>query len=527
MHRSFFIREVWHARRNAHARGTALRGHRHARIIRAGNERHRGILHVRTLTLILLTAAASTVALAEPLLAPGDVTLRHDLQVLADAGIIRTPVTTWPISWPDIAREVQKETSGSSRAPIQASLARVRAAAERAARGGFSGVRAGVAGASEERPVRSFADTPREEAQASLGGSWLGSRFAIDLNVTAASNTHDDQTIRLDGSYAAATFGNWIAMAGAVDRWWGPGWEGSLILSNNARPIPGLALERKHAHPFRSSLLRWIGPWRATVAAGWLEGSDVAVRDARFFAARVAFRPSHWLEVGLSRTAQWCGEGRPCDLETLGNLLLGRDNRDASLPADREPGNQLAGYDLRLRSPWQPLPAALYVQLIGEDEAGGLPSKLMGLAGLEMWTDTRWGSARAYLEYADATCNFSRERPQFDCAYLNGLYPQGYRFRGETIGHSIGADSRMLALGLVLARPQGAGWSLRVRRLELDRPAPGQVGSTGEELRDLELQYNRAFAWGELGFGLGVDDVDRPASAGSSLRGFVQWRQGF
>ena len=25
-----------------------------------------------------------------------------------------------------------------------------------------------------------------------------------------------------------------------TDRWWGPGWDGSLILSNNARPIPAI-----------------------------------------------------------------------------------------------------------------------------------------------------------------------------------------------------------------------------------------------------------------------------------------------
>jgi hypothetical protein len=520
MRRSFFIREVWHARRNA------LRGPSHARIIRADNERLRGILHARTLTLIFLTAAASSFASAQPLLAPGDVALRHDLQVLADAGIIRSPVTTWPISLPDIASEVQRNAPATRGAPIEASLARVRAAATRAARRGFSSARTSLAGASEERPLRSFANTPREEAQVALDASWLGDRFAIDLNVTAASTTHDDQVVRLDGSYVAATIGNWIAMVGAVERWWGPGWEGSLILSNNARPVPGVAIERKHASSFRSPLLKWIGAWRLSLATGWLEGSDVAVRDARFFAARFAFRPRDWLEFGLSRTAQWCGEGRPCNLDTFGDLLLGRDNRNASLTSDREPGNQMAGYDLRLRSPWQPLRAALYVQLIGEDEAGGLPSKMLGLTGLEGWSATRWGSGRVYLEYADATCNFSRKRPEFDCAYLNALYPQGYRFRGETIGHAIGGDGRVLAIGVVLARPQGSSWSLRARRLDPDRAAAGQAAPSSEDLRDLELQYNRAFARGELGFGLGFAE-DGPSRDGGDFNGFIQWRQGF
>ena len=43
---------------------------------------------------------------ADPWLAPGNEGLRSDIQLLADAGILRGPVTTWPMSWPDIARDV-------------------------------------------------------------------------------------------------------------------------------------------------------------------------------------------------------------------------------------------------------------------------------------------------------------------------------------------------------------------------------------------------------------------------------------
>jgi hypothetical protein len=37
----------------------------------------------------------------------GDEALRSDIQLLADAGILRGPVTTWPMSWPDIARDAR------------------------------------------------------------------------------------------------------------------------------------------------------------------------------------------------------------------------------------------------------------------------------------------------------------------------------------------------------------------------------------------------------------------------------------
>src|SRR5690606_10852460 len=94
-----------------------------------------------------------------------------------------------------------------------------------------------------------------------------------------------------------------------------------------------------------------------------------------------AFKPRPWLELGLSRTAQWCGEGRPCDLETFGRLLVGRDNRSDTLRESEEPGNQMAGYDVRVRSPWRTVPAAFYGQLIGEDEAGGAAQQVPRIAG--------------------------------------------------------------------------------------------------------------------------------------------------
>ncbi len=70
----------------------------------------------------------------------------------------------------------------------------------------------------------------------------------------------DDKRLRLDGSYGALLLGNWIVSAGYVDRWFGPGQEGSLILSDNARPVPSVSIERNHADAYENFLLSWIGP---------------------------------------------------------------------------------------------------------------------------------------------------------------------------------------------------------------------------------------------------------------------------
>jgi hypothetical protein len=481
----------------------------------------------------ILALAVSCVASASPFLPPGNLAIRHDIQLLADAGVIRTPVTTWPLSWPDIAGDVLRFDVDTLRSQILIdALERVKDAGTRSMRSGLSGAQVRLAASESPAALRSFADAPREEGEVELAASWLGTRLAANLTIAAVADASDGRDTRLDGSYLALVLGNWSVSASSLPQWWGPGWEGSLILSSNARPIPRLGIERLRSEAFRWPVLRWLGPWRASVSMGELERGAVAVPGARFFAARADFRPRPWLEVGVSRTAQWCGEGRPCGWSTFGDLLLGRDNRDASLTESREPGNQMAGYDLRVISPWRPVPVAFYAQLIGEDEASGLPSKFLGLLGAESWGGSRWGSHRVYAEYADTSCNFSRRVPQFDCAYRNGLYPEGYSYRDRAIGHALDGDGRLLALGIVVVRPHGASASLRFSRAELNRggtepEAAHTLASARDEIRNLELQYNRAFAGGELSVGLGIESFDGPLREGSEPRGFVQWRQGF
>jgi hypothetical protein len=488
--------------------------------------------------LAVTAVVLSPSALADPWLAPGDSSLRHDIELLADAAVIRSPVTTWPMSWPDIARDVLQTEQSAVDAEdtlIGVALLRVQHAARRAMVAGFADSRIEASGAEKPATLRTFEDIPREDAEVSFEGAFTGDRWAMRLKAEAVvparvDGHEDDKKIRLDGSYLGLSIANLMVSAGAMDRWWGPGWEGSLIYSSNARPIPSIAVERLYSDSPKWRGLRWIGPWKAFVSLGKLDQDDVAVEDANFFAARVNFRPRSWLEIGLSRTAQWCGKGRACDLSTFGNLLIGRDNRSASLPESKEPGNQMAGYDFRLRSPSKRIPAALYGQLIGEDEAGGLPSRLLGLMGAEVWTANSLGSYRLHAEYANTSCNFSRQKPLLGCAYRNLLYPQGYTFEGRTIGHALDRDGRMYSFGALWVREGGDSFSFLIRKSELNRGAlaldpPHPASPIESTITNLELQYNRPFTWGKLSAGLGADDYTLPARTRSEVRGFIQWAQ--
>jgi hypothetical protein len=477
----------------------------------------------------VIAGLTMTAAHADPWMAPGDEALRSDIELLADAGILRGPVTTWPISWPDVARDVlAAEETGLVESTVRA-LMRVRRRARSESSVGFAGMGVRVRGAYEPSTLRDFVDTPREEGELGMRASWLGDHFAVNLQGSYVANPDDGKEFRADGSYIGFNFGNFMLSAGFMERWWGPGWDGSLILSTNARPIPSMTLERNYTDPFKSKWLSWIGPWRASIAMGRAESEGVPVTDVRFFAARINFKPRPWLEFGLTRTAQWCGGDRPCDWGTFTDMVLGNDNQaaDGGMTED-QPGNQMAGYDMRLRSPWRALPLVFHTQWIGEDEAGGLPSKFIGHFGLETWGSMGLGDWRLRAEYTDTACNFTREAPTFNCAYRNAIYPQGYAYRGRTIGHTMDNDSRMFSLAGLLTRENGDTLSVSVRRVELNRDGGDHpISDVPLDVDNVELRYSRGLGAGKISAGIGYEDPAVTADSSSRVHGFINWQQGF
>lgn len=468
------------------------------------------------------------VAVGDPWQAPGDARLRHDLQLLADSGLVHAPLSSWPVFWGEIARDVASSGRDSELpAHVMAALARVRQGAAQAVETGAWNAAARVSGSQDPMTLRRFADVPREEGEVMGGVQYTGERFAWRLQATAVASPVDGRNLRPDGSYAGAVLGNWVISAGYVDRWWGPGWEGSLILGTNARPLPAVTIERNYSDPIDHPWLAWIGRWRVVATLGQFEGSRTDAPDARLFGMRVTWKPHERLEVGFTRSAQWCGEGRPCDLDTFVDLFLGRDNDQ---PAALQPGNQMAGLDARWALPWAPV--AVYMQTIGEDEANSMPSKYLGLMGTEAWGG--WGerSWRAHLEYADTACAFYESPPEFGCAYNHSIYSDGYQYRDRSLGHALDGDSRQFAFGFQLVEADGRSWELSAQDARVNRRAAIAVHSVSPvaaNIRSADLAHRRVFLAGDLAVGLGYEERSLPSAPGSggNVRGFVSWSRQF
>jgi hypothetical protein len=511
----------------------------------------------------IILALSASPAVADPWARPGDLALRHDIQLLADAGVIKSPVTTWPIPWGTLAADLAgMNECGSVQIGWNGGLDRER---EACARLGEPGVAAALArlqsrldtvrGLRGLQPnariaartddgiwLRSFEDTPRDDLEARVGVSWLGDRFAARAQVGYAHDPIEgDREWRGDGSYLAGIFANQVVHAGALDRWWGPGHSDSLILSSNSRPVSALGLELNIATPFETKWLSWLGPWNYSLVWGFLEsGRDIP--DARLTAFRFNFRPTENLEIGLTRAAQWCGQGRPCGFSTFADLVLGQDNRgDDGLTEDTEPGNQLAAVDFRWRSPFMRQPWAIYGQATAEDEAGGLPSLWFGQFGVEAWgdIDAGWlsGRWRAHLEYSNTLGAFYKDEKRYDTAYEHSIYTSGYRYYGRSMGAGLDNDSEVLSAGVTLVDRNEHTWHALIRAGTLNELGDGvgtdalhSVAREETKIFSAQLSHRRDLQYNGLklgtvsaGFGLQSADNEVTGESETDVQVFLQW----
>jgi hypothetical protein len=388
-----------------------------------------------------------------------------------------------------------------------------------------------VAGAARPTKLRTFADSPREAGELEGAVSWLGDRFAVRLAGTLVADPEDDKDFRPDGSYVGLTLGNWMLSGGYLERWWGPGWEGSNILGNNARPFPARAFDRKLAEPFESKWLSWLGPWSVNGFYGILENDREDVDRPHFLGLRVTFKPFDAVEIGLMRTAQWCGEGRNCDWETFKNLLTGNDNAGETVDPDKEPGNQMAGWDMRWASPFDTGPWAIYYHEIGEDESNKVPIFRLKQAGLEIWGGSESGrSWRAHMEWSNT--NPGCAPGSGGCAYRGGPYQfEGYSYYRRALGHALFANGEMYSVGLNVTTAVGDRLSALVRYADINQGGTGRfhtVTAQNEDRWNVELAYETRRNIGTIRIGAGLDQGDR-ADGTSYLagRGYLELSRRF
>ncbi|NVJ60858.1 MAG: capsule assembly Wzi family protein [Gammaproteobacteria bacterium] len=440
---------------------------------------------------------------AEPFIKTDDLWLRADIESLANIGVIKTPINTYPLMWGPVLKDLTSVKMSDIPEAYQSTYMRLlrKGRKETGNDANYSEIR--VHASQENELFRYFGDKARNKRELATRTTGMTNSFAWNLEVTLAPDSIDGDDKRFDGSYLAAIAGNWMFSVGQIEKWWGPGMQHSIILSNNAKPVPAISIQRNYSEPFETPLLSWMGPWTFNAFAGLLD-DERTINNAKLLGMSYSFAPIDGLEIGLRRTAQWGGDGRPENFDSFLDMLTGLDNcdeGDLSCTGERnEPGNQLAGIDVSYRVNWS-IPTSFYFQTIGEDEAGYAPSKKAWMYGANFQLSLDDNPLFINLEYIDTSVDGDGNDPGvpfdgYNVLYEHSIYRYGYRYGRRSIGSTIDNDSKMISFLLSYQVPDWGKFSLLSSNIELNIDSDDITAPGGHSIQQSQVKFaENMFKW--------------------------------
>jgi len=390
----------------------------------------------------LLSFAVSFPASASPWAEVGDNQLRSDVELLQAAGVLDDVTTQWPMPWQSLRRDMSLADVAGQPAPIQAALQRLGSRAVAATSPGISAW-ASLDATNTPSVVYGFDSMGRGEGQAQLSLEGTIGPFSGRISLGAITPNYRGRGTRLmpDGSYGAVRLGGALVYFGYLDHWWGPGQISAMQLSNNARPMPQVGIERAETTALRWPVLKWLGPWQAEFLLGYLDGPRLQP-DTYYSAARLTIHPIRGFEVAIARTEEFCGQGHACvplrDYFHFANNPLSVNNTSDELTFDIKYSDKVSG-----------LPYQLYMQLMNEDYSWFNHSGTSHLFGASVFIPAPQNPVKLTVEFSDSISThhpFSFGDNIYGFSYTNGTFIDGMRYRGRTLGFSLDDDSTLLSV---------------------------------------------------------------------------------
>ena len=164
----------------------------------------------RTFALLILIASPT---FAGPYIPAGDLMLRHDIQRLADHGIIKGPTSTWPLAWGPILDDIRTADAVDLPPDVADALARVSQRADWETRTTELTFNAKAGVADNATRIRSFQNSPRGKIEVGGGVGWTDDWFSVDLNLQGTDSDQDSEELRADDSMIGVVVGNWSIAA--------------------------------------------------------------------------------------------------------------------------------------------------------------------------------------------------------------------------------------------------------------------------------------------------------------------------
>lgn len=272
----------------------------------------------------------------------------------------------------------------------------------------------------------------------------LAGVFSFFLQPLVVFNEHedfhggDDKTeVRLHKGYAKLTLFNCELEVGRDSLWWGPGYHGALLMSNNAHPLDMIKLSNPEP-----VLLPWIfsylGPVQFNLFLSQINDKRYDPEQANpfLYGLRLGIKPFPMLELGASHLVMFGGPGRR-DLsfsEIMETLYSNQNLNDQTTDS-----NQEFSVDAALTIPnikkyiFLVDGLKLYVEW-GAEDTGLPPDRRAYLTGFALYNPFSLDQAVLRAEYTNTSPNSVPE------AWYNHLwYPMNYA--GNVFGHHTGSDA--------------------------------------------------------------------------------------
>jgi hypothetical protein len=204
--------------------------------------------------------------------------------------------------------------------------------------------------------------------------------------VAAAGPPSNVARFRLLDAYVAVNFKNNQLSFGKQSLWWGPGYGGPMLFSDNAEPITMLRYDR--VSPFKlPGFLGVLGPMRLQLFLGQLSGQQfvnipITTNPAATHAVgqpgvglnpqpyihgvKLTLNPTPNLEVSAARTVIFGGPGFPVTATTFWRSFT---STASSNSINNDPGDRRVAFDVSYRVPPVRDWLTLYVDSFTDDEA--------------------------------------------------------------------------------------------------------------------------------------------------------------
>jgi len=262
--------------------------------------------------------------------------------------------------------------------------------------------------------------------------SWVSFQDFFGLRIEPAFyGSKNKNKITLDKCFFNASYKNIECGAGRTSLRWGPGRHGSMLVSNNTRPLYVANIGSQK--PFRIPRIEKLGQWNIDFfTAKFIDEVDRAIKEPYLSGLRVEYSPHDRLNLSGNHTIMWGGDGVPdVSIVDLFDMFLAKLGGGGD-----EPENHLISITGEWAVPGlnDVIPfangALVYCEIGAEDEMSGLPSHVGGLGGFRIIDLFLIEDLCLVMEYARTD----------NVWYIHNKYADGYTSRGNILGHHVGTD---------------------------------------------------------------------------------------